>query len=209
MNYQEKTKEQLIAEVQKLQQENISLKAFYENEIENSRQNEIKLQMSEARFRSYFDLPFIGIAITSPDKGWIEANEGIRDLLGYSMDELSSLTWAELTHPDDLLADEEQFNKVIADQQDIYFLEKRFIRKNGEIIWTNLSLGCVRKPDRSVDYMIALLQDISKRKQAEKELKKSEFELKRAQQITHIGSFYIDLTTNQVTWTEELSLVGT
>ena len=204
MNYQEKTKEQLIAEVQKLQQENISLKAFYENEIENSRQNEIKLQMSEARFRSYFDLPFIGIAITSPDKGWIEANEGIRDLLGYSMDELSSLTWAELTHPDDLLADEEQFNKVVADQQDIYFLEKRFIRKNGEIIWTNLSVGCVRKPDRSVDYMIALLQDISKRKQAEKELKKSEFELKRAQQITHIGSFYIDLTTNQVTWTEEL-----
>ncbi len=204
MNYQNKTKEQLIAELQKLQQENISLNAFYESELENSKQNEIKLQMSEARLRSYFELPLFGIAITSPEKGWIEANEAIREMLGYSMDELSGLTWAELTHPDDLAADVEQFNKVISDKKDTYFLEKRFIRKNGEIIWVNMSVGCVRKPDRTIDYMVALLRNISKRKQAEKALKKSEYELKRAQQITHIGSFYIDLTTNQVTWTEEL-----
>ena len=204
MNYQDKTKEQLIAELQKLQQENISLKAVYENEIGNCKQNEMKLQTSEARFRSYFELPLIGIAISSPEKGWIEANEGITDMLGYSMDELSGLTWAELTHPDDLAADVEQFNKVMSDQKDTYFLEKRFIHKNGEIVWANLSVGCVRKPDRSVDYMVALLQNISKRKQAEKNLKKSEYELKRAQQITHIGSFNIDLTTNQVIWTEEL-----
>jgi len=81
MDYQDKTKEELIAELQQLQQENISLKAFYENEIENSRQNELKLQTSEARFRSYFDLPLIGIAITSLEKGWIEANHGIREIL--------------------------------------------------------------------------------------------------------------------------------
>lgn len=139
-------------------------------DISERKKSEQALRESEARFRSYFELPFIGIAITSPEKGWIEANEGIREMLGYSMEELSGLTWAELTHPDDLAADVEQFNKVISDQKDTYFLKKRFFKKDGEIIWTNLSVGCVRKPDRSVDYMVALLQDITQRNLAENEL---------------------------------------
>ncbi len=190
MSDQDKTREELIEELLNIRQENHALKAFYENEI--------------AKFRGYFELPLVGIAITSPEKGWIEANQGIRDMLGYSMEELSGLTWADLTHPDDLAADEEQFNRVLSDQQDTYSVEKRFIRKNGDIIWGSLSVGCVRKPDRSVDYIVVILQNITERKQLEKELKRSEIELKRAQEITHIGSFSIDLANNEVYWTEEL-----
>ena len=143
-------------------------------DITERKKSEQALRDSEARFRSYFELPLIGITITSLEKGWIEANKGISDMLGYSMEELSALTWADLTYPDDLAADEEQFTRVLSDQQDTYFLEKRFICKNKEIIWTHLSVGCVRKPDRSVDYMVALLQDISQRKLAEEALRKSE-----------------------------------
>ncbi len=143
-------------------------------DITERKKSEQALRDSEARFRSYFELPLIGITITSLEKGWIEANKGISDMLGYSMEELSALTWADLTYPDDLAADEEQFTRVLSDQQDTYFLEKRFICKNKEIIWTHLSVGCVRKPDRSVDYMVALLENITKRKLAEEALRKSE-----------------------------------
>ncbi|MEI6179846.1 MAG: diguanylate cyclase [Chloroflexales bacterium] len=127
----------------------------------------IALRESETRLRSYFELPLIGIAVTSPSKGWLEVNASLSAMLGYSAQELMSMTWAELTHLDDLSADVAQFNQVLADELDTYMLEKRFIRKDGHIIWTNLSVSCVREPNRTVKYVVALLQDITERKQAE------------------------------------------
>ena len=59
-------------------------------------------QKAEERFRSYFELPFTGRAITSPSKGWIEVNQALCDMLGYTKSELIKTNWAELTHPDDL-----------------------------------------------------------------------------------------------------------
>ncbi len=125
------------------------------------------LQESEARFRSYFDLPLHGIAITSPAKGWIEVNDRICSLLGYAREELMRKTWVEMTHPDDLSADLRQFERVLAGEIDQYQLEKRFLHKSGKVIWIGLSVGCVRKADRLVDYFIALLEDITERKQIE------------------------------------------
>ncbi|WP_295391776.1 ABC transporter substrate binding protein [uncultured Thiodictyon sp.] len=126
-----------------------------------------ELAVSEARFRGYFELPFIGIAITSPDKGWLEVNTGICTLLGYTERELSGMNWAQLTHPDDLPADVAQFERVRAGDIDTYALEKRFIRRDGEAIWVHLSVGCVREADRSLKYTVALLQDIGEAKRAE------------------------------------------
>ena len=138
------------------------------------RRAEKALRESEARFRSYFELPLVGIASTSPEKGWLQANDCLCAMLGYSAQELAGLTWAELTHPDDLADDEAQFNRVLAGEIDTYALDKRFIRKDGTVIWTNLSVGCVRKPDRSVEYLVALLEDITERKQAKEALSQSE-----------------------------------
>jgi len=141
-------------------------------DISVRKRTEVALKESESRLRSYFELPHVGITVTSQTKGWLEVNSEICNMLGYSKEELSSLTWADLTHPQDLNADVEQFNRVMAGEIETYSLEKRFIRKNGEILWTNLSVGCVRKDDGSVDYMVALLQDINKRKEAEEQIRK-------------------------------------
>ena len=125
------------------------------------------LQASERRFRSYFEQSLIALAVTSPDKGWMDVNQATCDLLGYSREELGRLTWAELTHADDLDADLAQFERVMAGESDGYRLEKRFIRKDGAVVDVDLSVHCERDADGHADYFLALLSDVTERKTAE------------------------------------------
>ena len=143
-------------------------------DITERKRVEEALKSSEARFRSYFELPLIGIAITSPTKGWLEANDRLCAMLGYSRQELIGLTWAELTHPEDLAADVKQFDLMMSGKIDNYSMEKRFIRKGGATVCTGMSIGCVRRHDRTVDYVLALLQDITEQKLLEERLRQSE-----------------------------------
>ena len=136
-------------------------------EITERQRVEESLRKSESTLRSYFELPLIGIAITSPDKGWIEVNDKLCDIFGYGRDELKQMTWVDLTHPDDLEADLTQFNRLLAGTADQYSLDKRFIRKNGEVIYATISARCVRHTEGSIDYFVALVQDISDRIAAE------------------------------------------
>ena len=137
-------------------------------------QKSADLSEGAARLRSYFETPLLGIAITSPEKGWLEVNATCCQMLGYTAEELGALTWAELTHPDDLAADVAQFNRVLDNKADSYTLEKRFIRKDSGVIWTHMAVSCVRKPNGAVDYFVALLRDITERKRAEDALRQSE-----------------------------------
>lgn len=132
------------------------------------------LRESEARLRSYFETPILGVAITSLQKGWMQTNNRLREMLGYNEEQLAVTTWADLTHPDDLAADVALFERVQAGEIDNYTLEKRFIRSDGSVIWTTLFASCVRAPDHSIQYMVALLQDITHRKQTEEDLRRSE-----------------------------------
>jgi PAS domain S-box-containing protein len=135
------------------------------NDISERKWAEEALRESEKRFRSYFDLPLIGIAITSLDKGWIEVNEQLSNILGYSREELVALTWAELTHPDDLALDVTNFEDVLAGKTEGYSIDKRFIRKDSTVVYTAISVRCVRRSDGTPDYFVALVQDITERKQ--------------------------------------------
>ena len=135
------------------------------------REAERREKENEKRFRSAFELPLLGFAITSPEKGWMEINGALEEMLGYSREELKNLSWADLTHPDDIAPDVEQFNRILAGEIDKYVIEKRFLRKNGEVAWTIMSAGCVRKPDGTADYFVASIQDITRRKIAEEAVK--------------------------------------
>jgi len=139
---------------------------FYREKVRSAE----ALRESEARLRSYFESPIVGFATTSPARGWLEVNACLCDMLGYSSEELTRLTWSELTHPDDLDVDTTQFNRMLAGGIDKYSLEKRFFRKDGEILWVDMSVNCVRKPDGAVDYVVALLHNINRRKHTEQRL---------------------------------------
>jgi PAS domain S-box-containing protein len=138
-------------------------------EIAERKRVEESLRRSESTLRSYFELPLIGIAISSPEKGWLTVNDKVCDILGYDRGELTQMTWVDITHPEDVEPDLEQFNRLMRGETDGYLLDKRFIRKNGEVIDASISVRGVRRGDGSIDYLVTLVQDITDRKQAEEE----------------------------------------
>jgi PAS domain S-box-containing protein len=169
------------------------LKAVNEDllrQIAERKEAERALRASEERFRSYFELGLVGMAITSPAKGLVEVNEELCRILGYERSELLRMSWTEFTHPDDLAADVANFNRVAAGEIDGYTMEKRFIRKDGRVIPGTISGKCVRRPDGSVDYFVALLQDITERKQAEEALAEQAVRYKTLME-TSMDSIYV------------------
>lgn len=152
-------------------------------DITEQLKSEEALKKSEARFRSYFDLSGVGVAITSPSTGWVEVNAQLCRMLGYSGDEIYNSTWPQLTHPDDLDIDMEKFDQVISGRIDEYSIDKRFLRKDGDTIWTNLSVRCVRDQNGQADYFVALLFDITERKRVEAELIKAKLKAEESDRL--------------------------
>ncbi len=137
------------------------------------RKAEQAMQKSDEMTSLFFERQLIGMAITSPEKGWLRVNEKVCKMLGYPREELIRMTWEQLTHPDDVALSMQFFSRLTTGEIDEYILEKRFIRKDGTIVWTNLAIGCVRKKDHSLDYVLALMEDITERKRVEESLRQA------------------------------------
>lgn len=137
-------------------------------DIEQERQAALAaLKTSEAHFRAYFERSMVGMAATRPDQSWIEANDALCNMLGYSQQELTRLTWAELTHPEDLPGNQQLFDRMRAGELDEYTLEKRFIHRNGHAVDVHLAARAIRDPDGKLLYAVSLAENITARKQAE------------------------------------------
>ncbi|GEM_PF-1035363 len=137
-------------------------------------ETERKLRESERRFRGTFEQAAIGLAMVAPDGSWIEVNDRITAIIGYSREELLGLTFQDITHPDDLATDLDLVQKVIAGEIATYTLEKRYIHKNGSIVFVNLTVSLVRDEEGKPHYFVSAIEDITERKRIETELRESE-----------------------------------
>jgi PAS domain S-box-containing protein len=155
-------------------------------DISERKQAELAKRHSEEQLQAFYELDLVGLTITSPEKGWIRINDCLCRMLEYSEQALYHMTWTELTHPEDLAADVEQFEKLLANETNGYALEKRFVSRTGKIIPTKLVVRSVRKANGELDYVVAMVEDITEYKQAEAELKRSNADLEQfAYAVSH------------------------
>ena len=122
---------------------------------------------SEQRFRATFEQAAVGIALVAPDGRWGQVNHRLCEIVGYSQDELLARTFQDITHPDDLDTDIASMRQMLAGEIETYSMEKRYLHKGGAIVWINLTVALVRRPDGSPDYFISVVEDIQRRKEAE------------------------------------------
>jgi diguanylate cyclase (GGDEF)-like protein/PAS domain S-box-containing protein len=163
--------EKLKTVTEELRLHQSQLKDTIEQRITELKQAEQKNRVSEEQLLAFYKLGLVGLTITSPEKGWLRINDYLCNLLEYSEQELRGLTWAEMTHPEDLETDIRHFKEMLANENEGYSFEKRFISRTGKIIYTNLVVRCIRKTNGKVDYVMAMVEDITERKQNENKLR--------------------------------------
>jgi len=142
---------------------------------------EADLRKSEAEFRVAFENAAIGVALVGTDGRPIKTNRALQDLLGYSGEELRALKFSEFTHPEDLEENLALFQEMLAGKREYYQMEKRFLRKGGNVVHARLTSSAVRGANGRPDCCISLVEDIT-------EKKKLEAQFLRAQRLESIGT---------------------
>lgn len=151
--------------------------------ISERRRVGLRMRSLEERFRATFEQAAMGIAHVAPDGQWLRVNQKLCDIVGYPRDELLQLNFQRITHPDDLDEDEALVRRVLAGEIDNYDLEKRYIRKDGQKIWTHLTVTLVRDETWAPEYFIAVVEDITARKATEAALLEREARLRQAASV--------------------------
>jgi diguanylate cyclase (GGDEF)-like protein/PAS domain S-box-containing protein len=127
--------------------------------------------VAEERFRTAFESAPIGMGLVGMDGCWLQANDALCRLTGYSLEEILNVGFDDMTHPDDRAADIEQIKRLRGGEIDNYRLEKRFIHAEGYPVWVSFNSSLVRLPGGPPLYLIAQVEDIDKRKELEEQLR--------------------------------------
>ncbi|MBN3923629.1 PAS domain-containing protein [Nostoc sp. NMS4] len=136
-------------------------------DVTAAKQTEVALRESEERFRAMFNQAAVGITLIGLDGRFLQINPALCEITGYSHEELIQMNFQEITHPDDLEVDFENAQRVLAKEISGYSLEKRYIRKDGSIVWANLTSSTVWDAKGVPMYALGIIEDISHRKRVE------------------------------------------
>ncbi len=140
-------------------------------DITERKRAEEALKENEERFRAVFDNAAVGMALVDLAGHILKVNEAFCGFLGYAPQELANMHFSEITHPEDLETDVKLAQELIGGARDSYMLDKRYLRKNGEVVWGRLGVSIIRDGGGSPMYGLGTCEDITARKAAEDNLK--------------------------------------
>ncbi|HEX2333195.1 MAG TPA: PAS domain S-box protein [Burkholderiales bacterium] len=152
---------------------------------------EARLKESEARFRRTFELAGSGMAHIGMDRRFIRVNRRLCEILGYSEQELLGLTGRQISHPDDLDVINEQRPRLYAGEIDAVRVEKRYLRKDGSVVWVHFSMTVERDAAGKPLYEIAVFEDITAQLDTQLRLRESEARYRQTFELAASGICHV------------------
>lgn len=156
--------------------ETIGVLGVYED-ITTYKQMELRLRESEERFRKAFQYSAIGMALVGLDGHWLKVNDALCQITGYPEQELLRMTFQDITHPDDFESDHVIAARLLGGEVDHYQMEKRYLHKDGHVVWIRLSVSLIRDAQEQPLHYVAQIDDITDDKLAEETLRQANVEL--------------------------------
>ena len=177
---------------------NISGAVMVFHDVTERRRAENALRENEQRLRATFSQAAVGIAVAGLDGRFLELNRKFSDILGYSPSELEQQTFIALTHPDDLAQTQANVRRLLAGEIADYVQEKRYIRKDGALVWSLTSVTLLKDADGRPRRFIGVIEDITARKHAEQAVLEGTQHLQLALSAGQMGDWTWDAATDRV-----------
>jgi PAS domain S-box-containing protein len=137
-----------------------------------------RLQRAQRHTQTLFEAAFeqsgVGVALVDTNGRWLRVNRRLCEMVGYAPHELLARTFQDITHPDDVAPCLEAVQRMLAGEMATFRMEKRYVRRDGSVLWTNLTADLVRHPDGAPQYFFSIIEDLQGRKQTEAALLESE-----------------------------------
>lgn len=156
-----------------------------------------QLEASKRQLEDTFEQGATGMAHSHVDGRWIRVNQTYCDMVGYTKAEMLGMHFRDFTHPQDLALDMKQLQRTLDGEISHYSFEKRYIHKQGHVVWAYLTLTLVRNEAGEPDYLIAVVQDITARKATEEALRTNEQLLRQAHGLAGLASWTADLAAGR------------
>jgi PAS domain S-box-containing protein len=156
----------LVAAVRSEQRSSEEAEANLREVLSAQRQQAEALREAEERFRGAFDNAAIGMALVGPDGRWLRVNRAVCEIVGYTEQEMLKRNFQDITHPEDLDTDLEGLRRMLSGEIRSYNMEKRYIHRDGHVVWITLSVSLVHDPAGKPLYFVTQIEDITERKRS-------------------------------------------
>jgi PAS domain S-box-containing protein len=178
-----------------------------EDQVSKLKKAEVRISDSESKFRKVFEYAPFGAAMTDMGGKIVLANRAMCEMMGYPKNELENMHFSEFTHSDDQDPNIKLFKKLVSNEIDHYKMEKKYVRKSGQVFWGSLAVILVKETHSSETMIIGMVEDISKQKLVEEELKRHRDSLEAivAERTSEIRSLKDRLQAENVLLKQELA----
>lgn len=190
-------------ELLKPNQPTLEVERLLKNILEREQERQT-LRRSEERWRSVFENSAVGVALTDLAGRYLAANPVYQRMVGYTEEDLRALSFLDLTHEDYREANWALITELVEGKRQQFQIEKKYRRRDGSLMWVRNNVSLVPGSESCERVIMAIVEDITERKQTEEQLRQSEADLAEAQEVAKLGNWRFETAGNSVTWSEEL-----